>query len=93
MAHAVFLNTRDLSYVHTHPMALGAMTHMRSMSSTEMDALMEHEPFTRVAPDMMLHVTVHEPGTYKLWFQFQGASRLYVVPFLLHAAESPGNAQ
>jgi hypothetical protein len=35
--------------------------------------------------DMMLHVTIKEPGVYKLWLQFRGGSELYVAPFILTA--------
>jgi hypothetical protein len=87
MAHAVFVNARDLTYVHTHPMELSAMAKMQSMPSNGMGA-MESEPAlapgAKVAPDMMLHVTAREPGTYKLWLQFRGGSQLYVAPFVLH---------
>ncbi|MBD5636030.1 MAG: hypothetical protein IAI49_16295, partial [Candidatus Eremiobacteraeota bacterium] len=37
------------------------------------------------SPDMLLHVAVHEPGTYELWLQFRGGGALEVAPFLLHA--------
>lgn len=89
IAHVVLINTRDLTYVHTHPMDLNAMNGMGSMSSSDMpgmtDEMAPMSPTARVAPDMMLHVTAHEPGTYKLWLQFRGGSQLYVVPFVLNA--------
>jgi hypothetical protein len=34
---------------------------------------------------MVLHVSVKEPGTYKLWLQFRGGSQLYIAPFVLVA--------
>jgi len=36
-------------------------------------------------PDMVLHVSVKEPGTYKLWLQFRGGNQLYIAPFVLVA--------
>lgn len=70
LAHAVFLNAKDLSYVHAHPMPLGRAREMQTGAS---------------APDMMLHVELREPGTYKLWLQFRGGSQLYVAPFVISA--------
>jgi hypothetical protein len=94
MAHAVFLDARDLTYVHTHPMSLDAMNnmsmgHMSMSSDGGMADMSDGEgpplaPTAKVAPDMMLHATVNEPGTYKLWLQFRGGSHLYVAPFVLH---------
>jgi len=76
LAHAVFLNSGDLSYVHAHPMALGT-AHMMPMSLSENTSTS--------SPDMMLHVELSEPGTYKLWLQFRGGDKLYVAPFVLTA--------
>jgi hypothetical protein len=76
-AHAVFINTRTLAYVHVHPMAPGAMAKMSGMS-TEEPALPDD---AKVDPDMMLHVMAPDPGTYRMWLQFRGGSRLYVAPF------------
>ncbi len=79
LAHAVFLNAADLSYVHAHPMPIGAKEPMNPET-------MRPLPSSAIsAPDMMLHVALTEPGTYKLWLQFRGGSRLYVAPFVLVA--------
>jgi len=72
-AHAVFLNGTDLSYVHVHPMPTGSTHPMPMGLSKEAHS----------SPDMMLHVELSEPGTYKLWLQFCGGSRLYVAPFVV----------
>jgi hypothetical protein len=37
------------------------------------------------SPNMMLHVSVREPGTYKLWLQFRGGDQLYIAPFIMTA--------
>jgi hypothetical protein len=80
LAHAVFLNGKDLSYVHVHPMAMNGA----SMVPVDMHGpgLPDHAVSS---PDMMLHVELKEPGTYKLWLQFRGGSQLYVAPFVLIA--------
>jgi len=95
LAHAVFLNARDLTYVHVHPMKLGAqddmagMSEMSGMSGRSMPGMNMSAPplpdSAISAPDMLLHVAVHEPGTYKLWLQFRGGGALHVAPFVLTA--------
>jgi hypothetical protein len=37
------------------------------------------------SPDMMLHISIKEPGTYKMWLQFRGGNQLYVAPFVVTA--------
>jgi hypothetical protein len=84
LAHAVFLNARDLSYVHVHPLPLGAKMDMDSMDMSSMDMKpLSASSFS--SPNMMLHVELREPGTYKLWLQFRGGSQLYVAPFVVTA--------
>jgi hypothetical protein len=75
-AHAVFLNAYDLSYVHAHPMAMGEM----------MDMSMNPPPLPENGPspsEMMLHLALREPGSYKLWLQFRGGTQLYVAEFTI----------
>jgi hypothetical protein len=83
LAHAVFIDAKNLSYVHAHPMPLsaaGAKTPDSAM--TEMPSL----PASAISsPDMMLHAALKEAGTYKLWLQFRGGDRLYVAPFVIAA--------
>lgn len=80
-AHAVFLNTKDLSYVHVHPM--GADMMMMDMSKPMPDM----PDNASVSSDMMLHIALHEPGTYKLWLQFKGANdKLYIAEFTILAS-------
>ena len=83
-AHAVFLSSQDLTYVHVHPMPMtpGPPDTMNmDMSKMTMDM----PDNASSPPDMVLHVSVKEPGTYKLWLQFRGGSQLYVAPFVLVA--------
>lgn len=80
-AHAVFLNAKDLSYVHVHPM--GADMRMMDMSKPMPDM-----PDTAsVSADMMLQIALREPGTYKLWLQFRGAGdKLYIAEYTILAS-------
>jgi hypothetical protein len=85
-AHAVFLNSQDLTYVHVHPMPLNAGSDAMNMAAMDMSKMTVDMPDTASSsPDMMLHVSVKEPGTYKLWLQFRGGSQLYIAPFVLVA--------
>jgi len=93
LGHGVFLNAKDLTYVHVHPMALDA-AHTPSVTShsaampTGSDMDMHASPLPPNAvtsPSMLLHVAVREPGTYKLWFQFRGGDALCVASFVLTA--------
>lgn len=77
-AHAVFLNAQDLSYVHVHPMAMGQM----------MDMSVDPPPLPESGPspsEMMLHLALREPGSYKMWLQFRGGTQLYVAEFTITA--------
>jgi hypothetical protein len=42
-----------------------------------------------IGPDSMLHVTLREPGEYKLWLQFRGGDALYVAPFVVIGRDKP----
>jgi hypothetical protein len=77
LAHAVFIDGADLTYVHVHPVAAGdAMRAMRMPALADRDVS---------APEMDLHVAVREPGVYKLWLQFRGSGGLHVAAFVLNA--------
>ncbi|MDE1175321.1 MAG: hypothetical protein PW789_01790 [Edaphobacter sp.] len=79
-AHAVFLNDKDLSYVHVHPMAMGGDMDMSKPVATLPDSASS-------PPEMMLHVSIKEAGTYKLWLQFRGANnQLYIAEFTMLAS-------
>ncbi len=84
-AHAVFLNARDLTYVHVHPMPEGGMPGM-DMKGMDMSAMNMDLPDSASVPaTMVLRVAVKEPGLYKMWLQFRGGSQLYIAPFVLRA--------
>ena len=82
-AHAVFLNARDLTYVHVHPTRAGDTSEMPGMAGMAMAAPLA--PSAPSPPDMALHVAVREPGSYKLWLEFRGRAGLEVAPFVLVA--------
>ncbi len=85
-AHAVFLNSQDLTYVHVHPMPLMSGSETMNMPRMDMSKMTMDMPDNASSPpDMALHVSVKEPGTYKLWLQFRGGSQLYIAPFVLVA--------
>jgi hypothetical protein len=85
-AHAVFLNSQDLTYVHVHPMPLTSGSDPMNMPGMDMSKMTMDMPDNASSPpDMALHVSVKEPGTYKLWLQFRGGSQLYIAPFVLVA--------
>jgi hypothetical protein len=79
LAHAVFIDAGDLSYVHAHPVMEGMAMESASTMVYSNDAAV-------VSPNMVMHVEVREPGTYKLWFQFHAGATLHVATFVLTAA-------
>ena len=85
LAHAVFIDARDLTYVHVHPMQIDASGMHMDMPEQDMDAMPALRDGSISAPDMMLHVRLSEAGTYKLWLQFRGGNQIYVAPFVLQA--------
>jgi hypothetical protein len=85
-AHAVFLNTRDLTYVHVHPIPEGMDVKGMNMPGMNMPAIPMDLPDSASVPgSLVLHVSVKEPGLYKMWLQFRGGSQLYIAPFVLRA--------
>lgn len=82
-AHAVFLNVKDLSYVHVHPMSMDNMNVSVDMSKP----MPELSDNALISGEMMLHIALREPGTYKMWLQFRGAhDKLYIAEFTILAS-------
>lgn len=79
--HAVFIGASDLSYTHVHPLVLDGA---KAESTSGMD--MSSMTTTAIAgPRLELRVELRRPGTYRLWFEFRGGSRIYVAPFVVKA--------
>jgi hypothetical protein len=69
-AHAVFINTATLAYVHVHPMVRGATMAMGMGGPA--------------GPLMQMMIPALPAGVYKLWLQFRGAgNQVYTAPFTL----------
>jgi hypothetical protein len=93
-AHAVFINSADLTYVHVHAglaqadQGGGHMHHeMTRMHDDDGMAGMDGmgPPLaagSRVPPDLSLPVTAPKPGDYVLWIQFEGGGRVRTVRFV-----------
>jgi hypothetical protein len=76
-AHAVFISTSTLEYVHVHPTTVGARSSMTSM------AMGMGSP---AGPLMQMHVPPLSAGAYRLWVQFRGANDVvYTAAFTLLA--------
>ena len=83
-AHAVFINARDLTYVHAHPTTGETRaTSMPGMDMSGMEMPKELTPGAHVPAKMMLHADIAEAGIYKLWLQFRGGGELHVAAFVI----------
>jgi hypothetical protein len=77
-AHIVAIGVADLSYTHIHAMD----THAMAMGD-DMTASM---PSDAIVPATMdVHLNLARRGTYKVWIQFQGGTRVYAAPFVVTA--------
>ncbi|WP_198972397.1 hypothetical protein [Xylophilus sp. ASV27] len=85
-AHAVFVNTDDLAYVHAHAMAADAAHggHARHESHGAHGARKAAIPAR-----LVLHATPPRAGRYALWIQFMGGGRVRTVPFVITVAAAP----
>ncbi len=96
LAHAVFVNVLDLSYLHVHPTAPGAMRGMSGMhegdvsggmSSMDDAMTMNDLPDTaHVSSPMQLAVVLPHAGIYVLWFQFRGGDAIHIARFVVTAS-------
>jgi hypothetical protein len=78
-AHAVFINTRTLAYVHVHPTVRGAQGEMHMASGAEMEM-----SDATAGPSMTMSLPGLPAAPYKLWIQFRGGGdRVYTAPFTL----------
>ena len=81
-AHAVFIETTTLAYVHVHPTVAGESM---DMDMPGMDMSTMESGAGKAGPKMSMHVPGLPAGTYKLWLQFRGGSTLYTVPVTMAA--------
>ncbi|MFO2466295.1 hypothetical protein OOJ96_23330 [Pseudomonas sp. 15FMM2] len=73
-AHAVFIGTEDLAYVHAHAMAAHAGPGAHASQES-------HDAPALPPASLMLHVTPPHAGRYALWIQFKGGDQIRTVPF------------
>lgn len=75
-AHAVFIDTTTLVYVHVHPVVLGTQDTNMSASMASMSRA--------AGPRMQMKLPPLPAGTYRLWVQFRGRdSEIFTAPFTL----------
>lgn len=72
-AHAVFVSTDELDYVHAHAMAAQAAHGGHG----------DHGDPGAVSAQLMLHAKPAHAGPYALWIQFKGGDKIRTVPFLV----------
>lgn len=82
-AHAVFVNTADLSYVHAHAMAADTAKGGHGAHASH------GAPTTAASGQMMLHATPPRAGRYALWIQFKGGNQVRTVPFVVDVPAAP----
>lgn|GEM_PF-58397 len=79
IAHAVFVNTKTLDYVHVHPMANGeSMAPGMQMGPQENLA-----SGSRLSGKMNLALPPLAAGTYRMWLQFATPDGVRVAPFTI----------
>ncbi|MGH8085856.1 MAG: hypothetical protein ACREPV_11345 [Lysobacter sp.] len=85
-AHAVFVSTDDLGYVHAHAMAADA-PHGGHGSHGPHGA--HGDPNAAVPATLMLHAMPPRAGRYALWIQFKGGGQVRTVPFVVNVPAAP----
>lgn len=92
-AHAVFVSTDDLGYVHAHAMAAdaGRGGHAAHAAHGAHGAAHgSHGNAKATAPaELMLHATPPRAGRYALWIQFKGGDQVRTVPFVVTVPAAP----
>lgn len=79
-AHAVFVNTGDLAYVHAHAQAADASGDSHSGHAGH--AAHGH-PGAAVPSRLALHASIPHAGRYALWIQFVAGGQLRTVPLVV----------
>lgn len=80
-AHAVFVGTDDLAYVHAHAMPADAAKAAHGSHGSV------HDPAGPVSAQMMLHAKPPHAGSYALWIQFMANGEIRTVPFVVNVAQ------
>lgn len=80
-AHAVFVGTDDLVYVHAHAMSADAANAAHGSHGSA------HDPAGPVSAQMMLHAKPPHAGRYALWIQFMAGGEIRTVPFMVTVAK------
>lgn len=80
-AHAVFVGTDDLAYVHAHAMSADAAKAAHGSHGAA------HDPAGPVSAKMMLHAKPPHAGRYALWIQFMAGGEIRTVPFMVTVAK------
>jgi hypothetical protein len=82
-AHAVFVNTSDLGYVHAHAMPAKAPAGGHAAHAS-------HDDRTAAVPSQLsLHATLPLAGRYALWIQFNGGGQVRTVPVVITVQAGP----
>jgi len=87
-AHAVFVSTEDLGYVHAHAMAPDASKgghHAHGQNAHGSHA----DPPAAIPARLMLHAAPPRAGRYALWIQFMGGGQIRTVPFVVTVPPAP----
>lgn len=79
-AHAVFVGTDDLAYVHAHAMSADAAKGAHGGHGAAHQA-------GPVPARMMLHAQPPHAGRYALWIQFMASDEIRTVPFVVDVAK------
>lgn len=82
-AHAVFVSTDDLGYVHAHAMAADAPKGSHTSHGSHDDSK------ATIPVKLLLHATPPRAGRYALWIQFKGGDQVRTVPFVVTVPAAP----
>ena len=82
-AHAVFVNTSDLGYVHAHAMPAHASGGGHAAHASHDD------PSAAVPARLVLHARLPVAGRYALWIQFSGGGQVRTVPISVTVQTAP----
>ncbi|MGV8892147.1 MAG: hypothetical protein ACOH2K_04215 [Burkholderiaceae bacterium] len=82
-AHAVFVSTDDLGYVHAHAMAADSPKGGHASQGSH------DKPKAAIPAKLMLQATPPRAGRYAQWIQFKGDGQLRTVQFVVNVPAAP----